>query len=373
MPLKAAAHVGPMSAFALANLGGHDRATLAQNESAFPPSPLAIEAGRNAVGRSHLYPDPEWTLLREALGKAHDVEPSLILCGAGSMDLISCTMAAFAGPGDEVLGTAYGYNFAASAAARAGATFVKAAELDFRVSVDSILEAVTPATRIVFVCNPGNPTGTRVENGELLRLRAALHDDVLLLIDQAYGEFDEQDPRPVLALVERGDTVVLRTLSKAYGLAGARVGWGLFPPPVAAEVRKMQNSNQVTKASLAMAVAAVEDHAYMRGTVTRTIAIRDRFAQELRLAGYDVPESWTNFVLIRFSDPAAAAAAERALRAADIIVRGLSGYGLTDCLRVTVGPPETMDRAVRILNGLRGERLGEHIRGRAINAVPARA
>jgi histidinol-phosphate aminotransferase len=361
-----------MTEFALADLGGYDRATLAQNESAFPPSPLAMEAGRNAISRSHLYPDPDWTLLRQALGKAHSVEPGLILCGAGSMDLISSTIAAFVGPRDEVLGTSFAYNFAAAAAARVDADYVKAAEQDFRVSVDSILEAVTAATRIVFVCNPGNPTGTRIGNDELLRLRAALRDDVLLLIDQAYGEFDDQDPRPVFALVERGDTVVLRTLSKAYGLAGARVGWGLFPPSVAAEVRKMQNSNQVTTASLAIGVAALDDVAYMRETVARTIAIRDRFAHELRCAGFEVPESWTNFVLIRFSDPVAAEAAERALRAVDIIVRGLSGYDLADCLRVTVGPPETMDRAQRILIGLRGHNFGEDIRGRARHAVPAR-
>lgn len=354
MPLKAAAHIEAMSAFALANFGGHDQPTLAQNESAFPPSPKAITAGQDAIARSHLYPDPDWTVLREAIAQAYDVERELILCGAGSMDLISCTIAAFAGLGDEVLATAYAYNFTASATARANAVYVKVAERDFVVSVDSILAAVTPATRMVFVCNPGNPTGTRIRNAELLRLRAALRGDVLLVIDQAYGEFDDQDPQPVFALVARGDTVVLRSLSKAYGLAGARVGWGLFPPEVAAEVRKLQNSNQVTTPSLAMAVAAIEDQAYMRETVARTAAIRDRFAQDLRAAGYGVPESRTNFVLIRFADAVAAAATDAALRDAGIIVRSLGGYGLTDCLRATVGPQDMMDRALRILTDLRG-------------------
>ncbi|WP_244571040.1 pyridoxal phosphate-dependent aminotransferase [Mesorhizobium carmichaelinearum] len=355
MPLKAAAHIEAMSAFALANFGGYDRPTLAQNESAFPPSPRAIAAGQDAIASSHLYPDPDWTALREAIAQAYGVERSLILCGAGSMDLISCTVAAFAGPGDEVLGTAYAYNFAASAAARVGAVYVKAEEHDFTVSIDSILAAVTPATRIVFVCNPGNPTGTRIGNSELLRLRAALRPDVLLVIDQAYGEFDDQDPGPIFALVARGDTVVLRTLSKAYGLAGARVGWGLFAPSVGAQVRKMQNSNQVTTPSLAMAVAAVQDQAYMRETIARTAVIRDRFAHDLRSAGYHVPESRTNFVLIGFSSAAAAEAAERTLRGADIIVRSLGGYGLTDWLRATVGPQEMMDRALRILIDMRGK------------------
>ncbi|WP_292562645.1 histidinol-phosphate transaminase [Mesorhizobium sp.] len=354
MPLKATAHIEAMSAFALANFGGYDRPTLAQNESAFPPSPKAIEAGRDAVARSHLYPDPDWTLLREAIAKTYGVERDLVLCGAGSMELIACTIAAFAGPGAEVLGTDYAYNFAASAAARVGATYVKAQERGFEVSVDTILAALTPQTRIVFVCNPGNPTGTRIKNAELLRLRAALPGDVLLMIDQAYGEFDHQDPQAVFALAGRGDTVVLRSLSKAYGLAGARVGWGLFAPQIAAEVRKMQNSNQVSTVSLAMAVAAVEDQAHMRATVARTSDIRDRFAQGLRAAGYEVPESRTNFVLVRFAGTAAAAAADNALRGADIFVRGLGGYGLTDCLRITIGPQDVMDRTLRALTALRG-------------------
>lgn len=354
MPLKAAAHIEAMSAFALANFGGYDRPTLAQNESAFPPSPKAIGAGRDAVARSHLYPDPDWTLLRDAIARAYGVERELILCGAGSMELIACTIAAFACPGQNVLATSYAYNFAASAAARVGAAYVKAQERGFEVSIDAVLAAVTPATRIVFVCNPGNPTGTRIKNAELLRLRAALPGDVLLMIDQAYGEFDDQDPQAVFALAGRGDTVVLRSLSKAYGLAGARIGWGLFAPQIAAEVRKMQNSNQVSTVSLAMSVAAVEDHAYTRAIVARTSDIRDRFAQGLRAAGYEVPESHTNFVLVRFADPAVAAAADNALRGADIIVRGLSGYGLTDCLRITVGPQDVMDRALHILTALRG-------------------
>ena len=354
MSLKAAAHIEAMSAFALANFGGYDRPTLAQNESAFPPSPKAVKAGRDAVARSHLYPDPDWTLLRDAIARTYGVERELILCGAGSMELIACTIAAFAGPGTQVLGTHYAYNFAASAAARVGANYVKAQERGYEVSIDAVLAALTPATRIVFVCNPGNPTGTRINNAELLRLRAALPGDVLLMIDQAYGEFDDQDPHAVFALAARGDTVVLRSLSKAYGLAGARIGWGLFAPQIAAELRKMQNSNQVSTVSLAMAIAAVEDQAYMRATVASTSDIRERFAQGLRAAGYEVPQSRTNFVLVRFADAAAATAADTALRGADIIVRGLSGYGLTDCLRITVGPQDLMDRALRVLTALRG-------------------
>lgn len=192
MSVRAVPHVRSMAAFALANLGGHDRPSLAQNESAFPPSPAAIKAGRAAVARSHLYPDPDWTLLRDVLARTYRVDSENTVCGAGSMDLIATTLAAFAGPGDTVLTTAYAYSFVASAAARVGASLVLAQEQDLTVSVDALLAGVTAATKIVFVCNPGNPTGTRIANSELLRLRAALPGDVLMVVDQAYGEFDDR-------------------------------------------------------------------------------------------------------------------------------------------------------------------------------------
>ncbi len=351
MSVTATSLVRSMSAFALADLGGHDRVTLAQNESAFPPSPLAIAAGQAAVAKSHLYPDPDWTQLRGAMAALHGVERDRILCGNGSMDLIAATIRAFAPEGSEVLSTQYAYSFAASVTAQAGAVFVQAPEDGFTVSVDAMLERVSARTRVVFLCNPGNPTGTCIANAEIVRLRAQLRDDILLIVDQAYGEFDPQDPAPVFDLVGRGDTVVLRTLSKAYGLAGARVGWGLFPPAVAAEVRKLQNSNSVTSASLAMAAAALADQAYMRDIIAATGRLRDRFVAALRQAGLAVPQSHTNFVLIGFGDAERAEAADHALRAAGIVMRPMRGYGLPHCLRATIGPQPVMDQALAILAG----------------------
>lgn len=351
MSVTATPLVRSMSAFALADLGGHDRVTLAQNESAFPPSPLAIAAGQAAVVASHLYPDPDWTQLRRALADAYAVERDLVLCGNGSMDLIAATIRAFAPEGSEVLSTQYAYNFAASVTAQAGAIFVQAPEDGFTVSVDAMLERVSARTRVAFVCNPGNPTGTRIANAEIVRLRAHLRGDILLIVDQAYGEFDGQDPSAVFDLVGRGDTVVLRTLSKAYGLAGARVGWGLFPPAVAADVRKLQNSNGVTTVSLAMAAAAVADQAYMQKIVSTTALVRDRFAASLRQAGFVVPESHTNFVLIGFADGMRAQAADQALRAEGIVMRPMRGYGLPHCLRATIGPEAVMAEALGILAG----------------------
>lgn len=355
--IRAVPHIAVMAAYPLSDRPGSGTVALSQNESAFPPSPLALAAGQAALADATLYPDADWTPLRAAIAEVHGLDPALILCGAGSMELIGCLIRAYAGPGDRVLGTEYGYLFVATASAQVEAAHVKAAEPDLTVSVDLILDAVTPKTRIVFVCNPGNPTGTRIPDADLLRLRESLPDSALLVIDQAYGEFDGTDPASVFRLVDRGDTVVLRTFSKAYGLAGMRVGWGLFPTAIAAEIRKLMNPNNVSVASQAMAEAAIRDQAHMREVVARTAALRDRFAGGLRAAGLEVPESHTNFVLIRFADVAAARTADRALRDGGILLRGMGGYGLPSCLRATIGPEAAMDRALDILTSLNG---GDH-------------
>lgn len=349
--IRSVPHVNAMAAYALADLGGEDTISLAQNESAFPASPAAIAAGQQVLTQMPLYPDPDWPDLRAAIAQVHGVAADNILCGAGSMELIGCLIRAYSGPGDRVLGTDYGYAYVASASAQVQADYVKAREVDLTVSVDDILQAVTPETKIVFVCNPGNPTGTLIPNSEIFRLRDGLPADVLLVVDQAYAEFadDTQNPAEIFALVDRGDTVVMRTFSKAYGLAGARAGWGLFPPEIAGEVRKLLNPNNVSIPSQAMATAAMLDQAHMRDTVARTAAIRDRFADGCRALGLEVPASHTNFVLMRFVDEKTAQKADAALRAQGLLMRGMGGYGLGDCLRATICEEPVMELCLTVL------------------------
>ena len=351
MSIAANPSVAAMAPYALADLG-KGLISLAQNESAFPPSPEAVMAGQAALGAMPLYPDPDWSRLRAAIASVHGLDASAILCGAGSMELIGCLIRAFSGPGDEVLGTAHGYLFAAAAAEQAGATYARAAEPNLTVSAEAVLAAVTTRTRIVFLCNPGNPTGTRIPSADILRLRASLPGHVLLAVDQAYGEFDDQDPTPVFSMVARGDTCVLRTFSKAYGLAGARVGWGLFPEPVGREVRKLLNPNNVSGLSQAMARAAMHDQAHMTEVVRRTAAIRNRFEKRLRTMGYDPPESHTNFVLIPFASEDAARAADAQLRRAKLLLRPMAAYGLPHCLRATIAASDIMDRVADVLHAL---------------------
>ena len=351
-------HVGAMTPYALAELNapvGKRLISLSQNESLMPPSPIAIAAAGEAMTHAHLYPDPDWSALRQALADLHDIPAAHILCGNGSMELIAGLTQAYANPQKAVLAPEHAYPFFKTAAHLAQARFDTAAEMGGQVSVDALLDAVKPDTRIVFVANPGNPTGTRISRTELLRLREGLHDGILLVIDEAYGEFADHLGEPMFDLVARDDTVVLRTFSKAYGLAGMRVGWGAFPEHVLKQVRKVMNPNNVSVAGQAAAFAALKDHAYMRATCQSTARLRDSFIHRLRCAGYDVDESFTNFALIRFDSPEAAKWADTALQAEGVFLRPQTGAGLPKGLRVTVGKADDMNKAAALLERLAQE------------------
>jgi histidinol-phosphate aminotransferase len=350
--IRPVAHVAAMSAYALARLdapSGRRLVSLSQNESLRPPSPLAVDAATRALTAGHLYPDPDWCDLRAALAELHDIPADGILCGGGTMELIACLTQAFADETRSVLAPAHAYPYFRTAARIARARYDTAPEEGGCVSVDALLAAIRPDTGIVFVANPGNPTGTRISRNELLRLREGLPRDVLLVIDEAYGEFADHLAEPMFDLVARGDTVVLRTLSKAYGLAGMRVGWGLFPGDVGHEIRKVMRPNNIPAASQAAATAALSDQKYMRETCALTAALRDVFIARLRRAGFDLAESHTNFVLIPMGSAERAQAADAALRAEGIVLRGQGGAGLAECLRATIGRAEDLDMTAGIL------------------------
>lgn len=356
--IRARPHVAAMEAYALADLSvppGKRLVSLSQNESALPPSPSVFQAAAKAMTQSALYPDPDWTDLRRIIADVHGLDPDLILCGAGSMELIGTLIRAFSGPGANVVASAHSYAFFRTAARASGAEYVTATEEALTVSVDALLEAVTPETRIVCVANPGNPTGTRIGRADLVRLRNMLPGNVLLMIDEAYGEFADAPgkgtrPGENWDMIARGDTVVLRTFSKAYGLAGLRVGWGLFPPRIGAEIRKLLNPNNISLPAQAAATAAMADQRCMRATVTETAHRRAGLVADLRARGFETEDSHTNFVLIDLGTPEAAASASAALHAEGIILRAMGGYGLGHCLRVTIGATEDMARAAQVLS-----------------------
>lgn len=327
---------------------GGPQAQLAQNESAHPPSPAALAAAAEALAEARLYPDQDAGVLTAAIAETHGLAPEGLIAAAGSMELIAALLRAYAGPGDAVLAPEFAYAFFRTSARAVGAHYITAPEAGFTVSVPALLAAVTSETRIAVLANPGNPTGTRIPRAEILALREGLPADVLLVVDEAYGEFADAAGEGLFDLPARGDTVILRTFSKAYALAGMRIGWGLFPPAVAAEMRKLLTAS-LTGPAIAAATAAMRDQAHMAAIVADTAEQRARFAARLADLGLTAVPSHTNFVLIVFASGEEAARAEAWLRRSGIALRGMAGYGLAHCLRATIGTAEEMARTAERL------------------------
>jgi histidinol-phosphate aminotransferase len=351
--IKANSNIESMAAYALPDIStpeGVPPIILAQNEHVYPPSLKVQQAIAAAVVDGNLYPDADWCALRAVIAKEHSIDPDRILCGSGSMELMLFLSLAYLSAKDRILISEYGYLFMRTLAKMTAATIDIAAEPDYRVDVDLMLAQVRDDTRLVFVVNPGNPTGTVIANDDIRRLRAALDDDIILLIDEAYAEYvDPAFNTPLFDLVEQGNTVITRTFSKIYGLAGMRVGWGYFPDAIRDNMRKMLNPNNVSLLSQVAAQTAMEDHAAMLDAHRQIAEQRDVLSMGLAELGIKAIPSQTSFVLADFEDPQHADSAFKFLRAAGIVVRPMGGYGLPGCLRITVGKAEHMQQTIATL------------------------
>ena len=314
---------------------------LSSNETPLGPSPLAIAAYREAAAHLDRYPDGAHTALREALGAAHGLDPAQIVCGNGSDELFHVLAQAYLGPGDEAIYTEHGFLVYRIAILAAGATPVIAPERNLTADIQAILTRVTPRTRVVFIANPNNPTGTYLSAEEVRLLRNALPDDVLLVLDAAYAEYvDRNDYEAGFELVAAGEnTVMTRTFSKIFGLAAARVGWAYAPKPVAQAMNQIRSPFNLAGPSMAAAIAALEDKAHIAHAKAHNGRWREIVTRELREMGYDVPESSANFVLIPFPDKPGhtAADADDYLMGKRIIARQLKAYKLPHALRLTIG------------------------------------
>jgi len=317
---------------------------LASNEGAFGPSPKAVAALQDAAKTLHRYPDGGATALREAIAKRFGLDGERIVCGAGSDELLSLLTYSYAGPGDEVLYTEHGFLIYPIAAKAAGATPVKAPETNLRANVEALLDAVTDKTRIVFIANPNNPTGTYLTHAELTMLRAGLPDDVLLVIDAAYAEFvGRNDYAPGIELVDAGqNTVMTRTFSKLFALGGLRIGWGYFPTEVADVMNRVRGPFNVSAAAQVAAIASLEDLAFQEKCFEHNTVWIAKTEAALNDLGIATTASVGNFVLARFGDVGTAEKADAFLRERGIIVRRVAAYGLPDCLRVSIGAPDEM-------------------------------
>ncbi|MEQ9122663.1 MAG: histidinol-phosphate transaminase, partial [Alphaproteobacteria bacterium] len=316
-----------------------------------------VAAYKEGAASLHRYPDGGAQALVRAIGEVHGLDPARIVCGAGSDELLALLGRAYAGPGDEVLYSAHGFLMYPIVALSVGATPVKAPETDLTANVDNLLAAVTPKTRIVFVANPNNPTGTMLPAAELRRLRAGLPADVLLVIDAAYAEYvDDPAYDAGASLVDEGAaTVMTRTFSKIHGLAALRIGWCYAPAAIAAVLNRIRGPFNVGAPAIAAGAAAIRDLDHVERSRAHNRVERKRLADRLVQLGLSGPTSHGNFLLVRFPDAATAEAALAALNGAGVIPRRVAGYGLPECLRITVGTAEENDKVVAALTDFVGE------------------
>jgi histidinol-phosphate aminotransferase len=336
--LRIAAYVGGES-----RVPGVNRVVkLSSNEGAFGPPPGAVAAYARVAQDLHRYPDGGSAELRRALGRHFGLDPERIVCGTGSDELIQHLCHVYGGPGTEIIMSMHGFTMYQIAGTYAGSRVLKTPERDLTADVDAMLAAVSAATRVVFLANPNNPTGSLLPQVEVARLRRGLPADVLLVLDAAYAEYVARpDYDPGIALVDGGDnTVMLRTFSKIFGLGGMRVGWAYAPAEVVDALNRVRGVFNVNIAAQAAAVAALGEPGWVERVRAHNTEWRARLAERLTEAGVRVWPSEGNFLLADFDTAARAAAADAWLRARGLIVRGMAAYDLPHCLRITVGTAE---------------------------------
>jgi histidinol-phosphate aminotransferase len=327
------------------NIPGVERIIqLGQNELALSPSPNAIEAIRQTATALSRYPDIAHVKLRQAIADVHDLNFDQVACGAGSLELLGLLANIYCETGVDVVVNQFGYKFFQVQCTVAGANIIIVPEPDLKADIDGIIDAVTAQTRIVFIVTPNNPTGASLVAGELKQLREKLSDDILLVVDGAYAEFtDSAEYESGFDLVDSGvNLAVTRTFSKAYGLAGLRVGWLYGPADVVEAIAKVRSPNSITTQALAAAEAAMRDQAHLAKVTSEIIELRESFREKTQSLGLQAMPSEGNFVLVRFDNDDQAKAIYDGLLEVGIIVRPMGSYDLHDCLRVTVGTREEM-------------------------------
>ncbi|WP_182085141.1 histidinol-phosphate transaminase [Aureimonas sp. ME7] len=317
---------------------------LSSNETPFGASPSVQDALRSVAGHLELYPDGQAGALKSAIAKAHGLEPQRILCGNGSDELLGLLAQAFLAPGDEAIHTEHGFLVYDIYIRAAGATPVVARERDERADVDAILGRVSARTKIVFLANPNNPTGTYLPEGEIRRLHASLPSHVVLVLDAAYAEYvRREDYISGLELVEEFDNVVMtRTFSKIHGLAALRIGWMVGPEAIVDALDRIRGPFNLNAMAIAGGAAAIADREHVEKSVRFNDEWLEKLTRGLTALGLRVTPSVGNFLLVHFADEAGrtAADADAFLTTRGFILRRVSGYGFPNALRLTIGSAE---------------------------------
>ena len=329
---------------------------LSSNENPLGPSDATKEAFSRAVHDLNRYPNTDHAALRQAIGDAWGLNPAQIICGVGSDEIIHFLCQAYAGAKDEVVHTEHGFGMYRISALAAGAKPVEVAERERVTDVDAILKACTKRTKLVFIANPNNPTGTMIGAGEIRRLAEGLPEQALLVLDGAYAEYVDGYDAGAALIAERDNVVMTRTFSKIYGLGGLRIGWGYGPAAVIEALNRVRGPFNLSTAALVTAEAAVRDVAYVRRCRTENAKWRDWLARTLAEMGVPSDTATANFVLARFADAGEVEACDAHLRHEGILVRKVASYNLPNCLRITVGDEASCRRVAHAIGQFKGVR-----------------
>lgn len=322
---------------------------LSSNENPFGCSPAVAPAIAATLGLLHRYPSTDHAALRQAIGAVHGLDPDRIICGVGSDEVLQFVTQAYAGPGDEVITTQHGFSMYPILARAAGAVPVTVGERDRVVDVDAILAAVTDRTRVVFLANPANPTGTMIAEADLWRLADNLPGHVVLVHDGAYAEYVAGFDGGAALVDTHPNVIMTRTFSKIYGLGGLRIGWGYAQRGMIEVLTRLRQPFNLSDLQMAAALAAVNDRDFVAMCRTQNATWRRWLTDQLRQIGVGCDESHANFVLARFADATEAGVADAALRADGILVRRVTGYGLPAALRITVGDEPACRRVAAVI------------------------
>ena len=326
---------------------------LSSNESPIGASPKAVAAFSACAEKLELYPDGNATALREAIATRYGLKPETIVCGAGSDELLQLLAHAYLGPGDEAIYSQYGFLVYPIAIQSNGATPVVAPEKNFTADIDAMLKLVTAKTRVVFLANPNNPTGTYLPFSEVKRLHAGLPKSVLLVLDAAYAEYVRRnDYEAGIELVATSDNVVMtRTFSKIHGLAALRLGWAYCPAHVADVLNRIRGPFNVSAPAIAAGAAAVADQSFVEEAISHNETWLPWLTAELEALGLMVTPSVGNFLLVHFpmDEARKARSADQYLQENGFVLRRMDSYGIPQALRLTVGSEEANRKLVSVL------------------------
>jgi histidinol-phosphate aminotransferase len=327
---------------------------LSSNENPFGPSDKVKEAFQRTVHSLHRYPNTDHASLRTAIGEVHGLDPARIICGVGSDEIITFLCQAYAGPKDEVVFTEHGFLMYRISAMAVGATPVEVAERERTADVDAILAACGARTRLVFIANPNNPTGTMISAAEMARLADGLPPKAILVLDGAYAEYVEGYDGGASLVESRSNVVMTRTFSKIYGLGGLRIGWGYGPTAIIDVLNRIRGPFNLSTTALEAAEAAVRDQDHLVRCRNENSRMRTWLAQALAELGVPSDTSMANFILARFASPDEAEACDTFLQEQGLIVRRVTGYKLPHCLRITVGDESACRRVAHAVAQFKG-------------------